>query len=337
MKVQKEIEELKGVKGIEDLRKHIGLHQINLAETTNEIELRDAMPIFVFDYMAMSKPLRTRLSIRTCELCGYKFGSLDMVWLDGYDKILTEDLSSLENDSKFWFWDCNGLVPFAFIGKGAEKGPFNDHEGVLFLDATNNIRFEENHTPFEDMPIVMLHVNKDNAKLVRLADNFKALNIVKNETDRQLSESIKQEGNSYFGEGDFEAAAEKFYAAMQADYTNPNPYNNLGMISQATGDYLERGETFFQLSFLIDPDYTNGMRGFSSFLANRGDFEGAIKVMTTCAEIEKSALNYAVLSRLHLDNSDIENAKTCYNEGVQIDPIHPELLKVEESLNERTF
>ncbi|NMH86761.1 tetratricopeptide repeat protein [Flavivirga algicola] len=333
----KEIGEIKEVKGIEEIRKHIGIHQINLAGTNKELELQDAMPIFIFDYLSMSKPLRTRLAIHTCELSGNKFGSLDMIWVDGYDKILKEDLSSLENDSNFWFWDSNGLIPFAYIGKGAEKGPFSEHEGVLFLDATNNFRFEENHTGFEDMPIVLFHVEKDNEKLVPIADNFKALKIVKNKTDRQLSEQIKQEGNALFGEGDFEAAAEKFYEAIQADYTNPNPYNNLGMISQATRDYWDRGETFFQLSFLVDPKYTDGMRGYSGFPASRGDFEGAIKIMTKCVEIEKSALNYAILSRFYLDSGDIENAKKFYKEGAQIDPNHPKLLEVEESLEEHSF
>ncbi len=336
MKKEK-IGEIKGIKGIEEIRKHIGIHQINLAGANNELELQDDMPIFIFDYLSMDKSLRTRLSIYTCELSGNKFGSLDVVWVDGYDKILKEDLSSLENDSYFWFWDRNGLIPFAYIGKGAEKGPFNEHEGVLFLDATNNFRFEENHTGFEDMPIVLLNVEKDNVKLVPIADNFNALKIAKNNTDRQLSEQIKQEGNALFGEGDFEAAAEKFYEAMQADYTNPNAYNNLGMISQITNEYLDRGEAFFQLSFLVDPEFTHGMRGYISFPTSRGDFESAIKIMTKCIEIEKDALNYAILSRLYLDNDDIETAEKFYEEGLEIDPDHPELLKVEERLEEHSL
>ncbi len=306
-------------KEIEVIRKHIGIHQINLAGASNELELKDGMPIFIFDYLSMDKYLRNRLSNYTCELCGYNPLSLDIFWVDGQDKFLKKDLSV------FWFWDDNGLIPFAYIGKGAEKGIFNEHEGVLFLNTTN-------HKTFEDMPIVMLNVEKNNVKLVSVANNFKALNIIKSKTDRQLSEQIKQEGNALFGEGDFETASNKFYEALQADYTNPNPYNNIGMVSQATQKNMERGEAFFQLSYLVDSEFTNGMRGYGSFVASRGGYEKAIKVMAKCVKIEKTALNYAILSDFYLDLKDMKNAEKFYKKGMQIDPNDPILQKIEEKL-----
>lgn len=300
---------------MKELHNYIGIHQINLSGSNNSLALPDFMPIFIFDYLSMSKNLRYKLSVHTCELCGYHPTSLDIAWVDGQEKLLKKDLLS------FWLWDDNGLIPFAYIGKGAEKGPFSQHEGVLFLNATN-------HTILDEMPIVLLNVEKDNVMLVPVADNFKALKIVKSKTNRQLSEQLKQEGNAFFGKGDLEAAIDKFDDAIQADFTNPNPYNNIGMTTQIANKHLNRGEAFFQLSYLIDPEYTNGMRGYSGVLANRGNLKKAIKIMKKCIKLEKAALNYAILSRYYLDNDDTENAEKFYKKGVKIDQNHPELQKI---------
>lgn len=301
------------------IREHIGVHQINLSGCNVSSKLEGEIPIFVFDYLSMSKTLRYQLSTHTCELCGYNPGSLDIIWVDGQDELLRKDISS------FWFWDDNELIPFAYIGKGAEKGPFGEHEGVLFLNTTNTREFDQ-------MPVVVLNVEKDNVKLTTVADNFEALEIIKSETNRQLSEQLKQEGNSFFGEGNFDAAVQNFYKAIQADYTNPNPYNNIGMISQATNNYLDRGEAFFQMSYLVDPEYTNGMRGYSGILASRGNLEKAIEVMKDCIQIEESAVNFAILSRYYLDSGDRENAEKFYLEGANMDQNHPELQKIKDSL-----
>lgn len=301
------------------IREHIGAHQINLSGCTDSSKLEGNIPIFVFDYLSMSETLRYQLSVHTCELCGYNPGSLDISWVDGQEELLKEGLSS------FWFWDDNGLIPFAYIGKGAEKGPFSEHDGVLFLNTMNTKEFDK-------MSVILLNVEKDNVKLTTVADNFKALEIIKNKTNRQLSEQLKQEGNSFFGEGNFDAALQNFYKAIQADYTNPNPYNNIGMVSQATGNYLSRAEAFFQMSYLVDPEYTNGMRGYSSILASKGNLEKAIEIMKDCIQIEKSALNFAILSRYYLDNDDRENAEKFYLKGAEIDQNHPGLQNIKASL-----
>ncbi len=314
--ISNKFKEINNMKKMKEIHSYLGIHRINLSDSNNSLELQDSMPVFIFDYLSMSKHLRHELSDYTCQLCGYNPTSLDIIWVDGQDEFLKKDLLS------FWLWDDNGLIPFAYIGKGAEKGPFSGHEGVLFLNATN-------HTEFNEMPIVLLNVEKDNVKLVSVADNFEALKIVKSKTNRQLSEQLKQEGNALFGKGDLEAAVNKFFEALQADSTNPNPYNNIGMVSQISNAHLDRGEAFFQLSFLADPEYTNGMRGYSGILASRGYLKKAIKIMKECIKLEKSALNYSILSRYYLDSNDTESAEKYYKKGIEIDQNHPELQKIE--------
>lgn len=304
---------------MKEIQKHIGIHKINLSGSCNSLKLQDSMPIFIFDYLSMSKHLRHELSTHSCKICGYNPTSLDTVWVDGQDQLLKKDLLS------FWLWDDNGLIPFAYIGNGAEKGPFNQHEGVLFLNATN-------HTGFNEMPIILLNVEKNNVKLVTIADNFESLKIEKNKPNRKLSEKLKQEGNASFGEGDIEVAFDKFHDAIKADFTNPNPYNNIGMISQITNSFLNRGEAFFQLSYLVDSKFTDGMRGYSSILASKGHLKSAIKVMTECIKLEESALNYAILSEYYLDTNDRENAEKFYDKGIEIDQNHPVLQKIMERL-----
>lgn len=291
------------------IQKEIGVHLIKLSDSS------DSLPIFIFDYLSMSKHLRYQLSEYTCKLCGLTPGSLDITWVKGQDELLRNKLPS------FWFWDDNGLIPFAYIGKGAEKGPFNEHEGVLFLNTTN-------HTEFNEMPIVLLNVEEENVSLVPIADNFESLEIIKKTPNRELSEELKKEGNAFFGEGNLDAAANKFYEAIQTDVTNPNPYNNIGMITQITRKYLHRGEAFFQLAYLVAPEYTDGMRGYTSILANKGSFKKAIKIMKKCAKIEKSALNYAILSGFYIDNNDLENANKFYKKGLKVDENHPTLQQI---------
>ena len=305
----------------QEIRKHLGAHQIEIGHSDRVPELNGVQPIFIFDYLSMSDYLRNALMLYTCELSCIEFGSLDIIGIAG------DEMIKLEKTSSFWFWDENGLIPFAYVGKGAERGPFNSHEGVLFINTTT-------HSDSEEMPILLLRMLEDEVELVQIADGFNKLNLTKKTPNRELAEQLKQEGNECFGTGDFEGAADKFYASISADSTYPNSYNNIGMITQVTQEFLERGEACFQLAYLVDPEFTDGMRGSSSIIANRGSWEEAIEIMEACLVIEKSALNYAILARAYADNGEIEKAKKACDQGLELDENHPELARIIEKLNE---
>ncbi|MHA7060023.1 tetratricopeptide repeat protein [Aquimarina sp. M1] len=295
-------------------RSQIGPHTIEISSNENWQGLSGHQPIFIFDFFAISKSLRYHITSYISELCKINISSADIAWVDGQDEFLKDDLLS------FWFWDQNGLVPFAFIGKEAHQGPFNPIDGVLFLNTTTGKQYE-------NMEVLFLSTKKEHA-LTRIANNFHDLNIIKTSRDRDQSEHSKQEGNGLFGQGNFDAAAAKFYEAMRIDPTNPNPYNNLGMITQVAKIMPERGEFFTQLSYLVDPTYTNGMRGYSGYPASQGNYKKAIKLMKECADIEPSAQNYGILTRFYFDAGNYKNAKITGQKALQLDPDHPEVLDI---------
>ncbi|WP_299442437.1 hypothetical protein [uncultured Aquimarina sp.] len=295
-------------------RAHIGPHQIETSKNESWQGISGIQPIFFFDFFAIGKPLRYKITSYISELCEINISSADIVWVDGQDEFLKDDLLS------FWFWDQNDLIPFAFVGKESHKGPFHSIEGVLFLNTTTG---KEPST----MEVLLLSVKRDH-KLTRIANKLDDLSIIKRNPDRDQSEQIKQEGNGLFGQGNFDDAADKFYEAMLVDPTNPNPYNNMGMITQVARTMPERGEFFGQLSYLVDSQYTNGMRGYSGHLASQGNFKKSIKLMNRCIQIEPSAQNYGILARLAFDSDNHEKAQLACQKCLQLDPNHPDALDI---------
>ncbi|MFD2564629.1 tetratricopeptide repeat protein [Aquimarina rubra] len=295
-------------------RTDIGPHQIEIAKNENWQGISGDQPIFFFDFFAIGKPLRYNLTSYIAELCEINISSADIVWVDGQDKFLKDGLLS------FWFWDQNDLIPFAFIGKEAHKGPFHPIDGVLFLNTNTG---KEPAT----MEILLLSTKREH-KLTRVANKLDDLSIIKTNPDRGQSEQIKQEGNGLFGQGNFDGAAEKFYEAMLVDPTNPNPYNNMGMITQVAKILPKRGEFFTQLSYLVDPEYTNGMRGYSGYPASQGNFKKSIKLIKKCVEIEPSAQNYGILARFYFDAGKYKKAQHAGEEALQLDPDHTEALDI---------
>lgn len=295
-------------------RTHIGPHQIEIPKNENWQGLLNHQPIFIFDFFAISKSLRYNITSYISELCEINVSSADIVWVDGQDEFLNDNVLS------FWFWDKNDLVPFAFVGKESHKGPFNPCDGVLFLNTNKGEKPE-------DMEVLLLSTKRDHA-LTRVASSFEDLSIIKTSLDREQSEQIKQEGNGLFGQENFDGAADKFYQAIIVDPTNPNPYNNMGMITQVAKILPKRGEFFTQLSYLVDPTYTNGMRGYSGYPASQGDFKKAIKLMKKCVELEPSAQNHGILARFYFDAGKYKKAQRFGEKALQLDPDHPEVLDI---------
>ncbi|MBW1295031.1 tetratricopeptide repeat protein [Aquimarina litoralis] len=295
-------------------REHIGPHRIEISKNNDWQGISGNQPIFFFDFFAIGKSLRYSIVSYISELCEINISSADIVWVDGQDQFLRDGLLS------FWFWNQNDLIPFAFIGKEAHKGPFHPIDGVLFLNTNTG-------KDLSTMEILLLSTKREH-KLTRVANKLDELIIIKTSPDREQSEQIKQEGNALFGQGNFDAAAKKFYEAMLVDPTNPNPYNNMGMITQVANIMPKRGEFFVQLSYLVDSAYTNGMRGYSGYPASQGNFKKSIKLMKKCIDIEPSAQNYGILTRFYFDSGKYKNAQYNGKKALQLDPDHPEVLDI---------
>ena len=300
-------------------RSHIGPHHIEFQTETNWQELQGRQPVFIFDFFAQQPALRYSINDHIAELCGINLLSLDIMWVDGQEKYLDDQIDS------FWLWNKEGLIPFAVVGGDAHQGPFKNVAGILFLNPFSADKAEA-------MEVLLLHVSKEPA-ITKVASSFAELSIIKTKTDRVRSEEIKQEGNALFGQGEFEQAADKFFEAMLVDPTNPNPYNNLGMITQVTGTSKKRGELFVQLSFLVDPTYTNGMRGYSGYLAGRGKFKKAIKLLQRCVALEPIANNYSILAEFYLEAGKTNQAKEAAEKALDLDSACERALKVYDEVN----
>ncbi|WP_378183404.1 tetratricopeptide repeat protein [Aquimarina sp. SS2-1] len=309
---------MKNIKKLKKLsksfREHIGPHQIEIPKSKHWQDISGTQPVFIFDFFAIEKSLRYSITSYVSELCKVNLTSLDISWIQGQNEFLKDGLLS------FWFWDKNHLIPFAFVGKEAHNGPFHPIEGVLFLSTTKEKKWE-------DMEVLLLTAKED-AVITKVASSFDELSILKRNPDLEQSEQIKQEGNVLFGAGDFEGAAEKFYEAMIVDPTNPNPYNNMGMITQVAKIMPKRGEFFAQLSYLVDSEYTNGMRGYSGYPATRGNFKKSIKLIKKCIEIEPSAQNYGILTKYYFVAKKYNEAREAGEEALQLDPNHPDVLDI---------
>ena len=298
----------------EFIQNHLGPHQIAILDENSGQELTNTKPIFVFNYLELEKSLQYAIKEDIAEQANINLTSLDIIWVEGQEQFLSDKIDS------FWLWDENGLLPFAFVGKEAQKGPFNKYEGVLFINTRS-----ENETP------VLLY-SITNKRITKVATNVKELDIIKVTPNRELSESIKQTGNSFFGQGKFDEAANEFYKAIVVDPTNPNPYNNIGMITQVANILPERGEFYSQFSYLVDPTYTHGMRGHSHYPFIKGNFEKTINLMERCVELEPSVQNYCILARFYLDSANIDKGIKCYKKAKKIDPNSPDVIKTKERI-----
>ncbi|WP_130734123.1 M48 family metallopeptidase [Flavobacterium sp. J27] len=278
--------------------------------------LTGEQPIFIFNYLEIDKLLQYKIKNDIAEKANIKITSLDIIWVEGQEELLEKDILS------FWLWEENGLIPFAFIGKEAHKGPFQDCEGVLFINTKSKSKKD-----------ILFYAIKNNT-ISKVADQYEKIPVIERSFDRNLSETIKHQGNQLFGEEKFEAAANEFFKAMYIDPTNPNPYNNIGMISQVTKKRYPRGEFFMQLSFLVDPNFTNGMRGYSGYPASNGNFEKSIEIMKNCIAIEPSIQNYIILANFYLESSNLEEGKQWYKKIKAINPDVPELKTLKKKIKE---
>ena len=298
----------------------IGTHQLNLSSKELSETFKHEKEVFVFDYMSMNEFVKSKISYFTIDMLEINLSELDAHFVSGQSEI---DILNL-NDS-FWSWGENKLVPFGFISDKVKRGPFHSHEGILFFSSIPN-------TSIENIPIVLLETqNKKSLSLHKVADTFSELKLRSSSPNRALSEQLKQEGNAFFGQGNFDSAIASYFEAIKADSSNPNPYNNIGMVyASAEGNHGLRSETFFQLSYLVEPTYVNGMRGYSAELGNRGDLDAAIDVMENAVKAEPSALNYAILSRFYLNNGNTTKAKANFVMGKKVDENHPEIESISE-------
>ena len=301
------------------IQPNLGPHQIAISDITNWQGLPNKQPIFIFNYLELESSLQYAIKEDIAEQSSINLTSLDIIWVEGQDQFLSDKVDS------FWLWDENGLVPFAFVGKEAHKGAFSSCEGVLFIN-----------TKSENETTVLLY-SITNKRITKVATHVKELDIIKVTPNRELSESIKQAGNSFFGQGKFDEAANEFFKAMLVDPTNPNPYNNIGMITQIAQILPERGEFYFQFSYLVDPTFTNGMRGYSHYPFITGNFEKTTTLMERCVELEPSVQNYCILARFYLESANIDKGIKCYKKAKKLDPNSPDVLKTKERIDILNF
>ncbi len=299
-------------------RPHIGLHAIEIPKNEAWEGIDEESTIFIYDHYAMDEEVREGLT-SYCLRHDSKGGvSLDDIWLYWNLK---------KNEKGF-----GGMyVPFAFIKKGTCKGPFNEFDGMLYLEA-------DSAEDFENMT-VRLYVKEKRASTV-VANSFKELNILRKEPNRAQSEAVKTEGNQLFGEGKPEESIENFYKAIFLDTTNPLPYNNIGAVGIRQAKTMHdsyRAESFFQMSYLVDDSELIGFQGHYRALENRKNYDAAIPIAKKAVSVEKDdkgkAIIYSELAYYYQATDRLKKARKACEKGFLLDANNELILKLKGELS----
>lgn len=293
----------------------IDMSGFNLKDVTGK------QPVFIFHFAGMEKVIRHTYTSHICEFHknGKIFPQLDDLIVFG-----DERYAGIEVMADFFSLGKNGLIPFATLGGKAKKGQFQECRGILFLDHKNSVDFKH-------MPVVFY--DKKEKHVYQIADEIDSLKFERPNPNEELSMELKNKGNSFFGKGELDKAKECYYKSIIANPLNPDPYNNLAMVCLETKGNVMEAQEFFHISFLINPEYANGMRGYAGVFANRGDLKTAAKILKKAINVEKSVINYASLSEILLDLGKLDEAKNLFEKAKKIDPQHWYVLRVKEKMN----
>ncbi|WP_025741474.1 tetratricopeptide repeat protein [Aquimarina pacifica] len=307
----KEFKRLKNIS--KQFRPYIGLYNIEVPKEVEWEGIDEGSTIFIYDHYALDEEVREGLTTYCLRYDAKGGVSLDDIWL---------------------YWNCKkdeetfgGMyAPFAFIKKGICKGPFNEFDGMLYLE-------EGSADDFENMTVHLYSKEKRASTVV--ANSFKELNIQKNEPDRVRSEAIKTEGNQLFGEGKPNEAIDNFYEAILVDTTNPLPYNNIGAVGIRQAKTMHdsyRAESFFQLSYLVDDSEPIGIQGHYRALANRKSYDAAIPIAKKAVSVEKDdkekAIIYSELAYYYKVTDRLKKARKACEKGFLLDANNELILKL---------
>ncbi len=220
-------------------------------------------------------------------------------------------------DGDFWMsWKPNFLVPFAFMNDNTSQGPYTPFEYILLFDGRNS-------EDLDQMPVLMY--SKKHNKLTKVADSISELNFEEIETNRELAETIKLEGNNLFSEGKPEEAIEKFYEALEVDPSYGILYNNIATVLvhsiKVIGDY-ERPKLLFYHSYVVDKNCTFGMMGHADILSKSYQFDKAIGLTQKAITIEQDdttkADMYYFLAIRQKESGNTEEAKKSCHTGSEL-------------------
>lgn len=124
----------------------------------------------------------------------------------------------------------------------------------------------------------------------------------------------------YQSHGDIEQAEQLLKKSLALDPSQSEVYVRLGQMAQES-DRLDQAIAYWQQGIKANPQAPNLRWHLADALVLQGRLEGAVELLETeCTLTPTSARNYFLLGQVHLKQDSYEQARTCYEKTLELQP-----------------
>jgi tetratricopeptide (TPR) repeat protein len=163
--------------------------------------------------------------------------------------------------------------------------------------------------------------------LRRLAAGMLALGALSSAGCGMIAKGRNVDGVRYFQQANYQMAAQRFQAALQANPRDADGYYNLAAVTHRTGlqnkdpNLMVQAESLYNQCLDLNPNHVECRRGLAVLLTETNRTDRAIVMLKNWSvSSPKSSDAHIELARLYEETSDTRAAELQLNEALQLNP-----------------